>query len=219
MSAATGEKTMEWENQIMQAITDEGEGGCDGDELAAARTELMSLNICAICWGSPHNKPCGFCGTVAKPHAFSGVGAIWVISWCVSQWWCEHPCRLSQGPEGAGWVHTEGGVDGGWTLNYLWQPSPWKHRTHGSLQSCWSELDTRTMARWHPGSPGLTGGPGWGQQLSVTSHWETCTEHRWWRIAGIWECYCSSMLLSALHCCLHGNWRWNSDRPLIWHKR
>lgn len=48
MSTATGEKTMEWENQIRQDSREEGEGGCDGDELAV-RTEAISLNICAIC--------------------------------------------------------------------------------------------------------------------------------------------------------------------------
>lgn len=42
MSTATREKTMEWENQIMQDIREEGEGGCDRDELAAVRAELMS---------------------------------------------------------------------------------------------------------------------------------------------------------------------------------
>lgn len=49
MSTATGEKPMEWENQIMQDSREEGEGGCDGDELAASRTESMSLNICSFC--------------------------------------------------------------------------------------------------------------------------------------------------------------------------
>lgn len=37
MSTATGEKTMEWENLILQDIREEGGGGCGGDELAAAR--------------------------------------------------------------------------------------------------------------------------------------------------------------------------------------
>lgn len=49
MSTATGEKTMEWENQIMQDSREEGEGGCDRDELAASTAESMSLNIFAFC--------------------------------------------------------------------------------------------------------------------------------------------------------------------------
>lgn len=33
----------------------------------------------------------------------------------------------------------------------------------------------------------------------------------------MWESYYIGMLLSAVHCCLHGNRRWNSNRTLIQH--
>ena len=45
MLTATGEKTIEWENLIMQDRRKEREGGCDENGLAA---KAMCLNICAV---------------------------------------------------------------------------------------------------------------------------------------------------------------------------
>lgn len=141
MSTATGEKTMELENQSMQDSR-EGDSGCDGYELAAVRAELMSLNICAICWGNPHSAPCGFCGTVVKPTISSRVGAIWVLSWNVSQQQSKHPCRSCVGPEEVSQGHTEGGGDGGWTGNYQWQPD---------AKTVWGKMTLRmSRANWGP---------------------------------------------------------------------
>lgn len=163
MSTATGEKTMEWENQIMQDSREEGGGGSDGDELAAA--ELMSLNICAICWGSPsqhtlwllwHRSEALFFPLRWGPYGwFHGVS----VSSSVST-----PAGWVRGPEGADWMHAEGGAGWGGTGNYHWQPSPGE----------------------------LLVGAGLLADESVTT---------------------DAILLSAVHLCLHGNRRWNSNRP------
>lgn len=92
----------------------------------------------------PSTRPVAFVAPQQSLVLSFGVGAIWMISWRVSQRLCEHPCRLSQGLGGAGWAHTEGGGEWEWTGNYHWQLSPGEHRTHGSPRSCW-------LDGWHIG--------------------------------------------------------------------
>lgn len=108
MSTATREKTMEWENQIMQdSIGGERQWVWRGRS-GSSSGRVYVLKHALYAEKAPTTAACGFCGIIALWFPL-GWGDIWVISRCVSQQQCKHPCRLIQEPKGVAQGDTKGG--------------------------------------------------------------------------------------------------------------
>ncbi len=142
MSSAMSKKTIEWKESNYAGQW----GVCvcvcvcvcvKGMRLAAVTAQLMSLNLCVICWGSPTTHPVA-CVAALQRLAPPVSGTIREFTCCESQRQSENSCRLSQELSGAGRAPTEGG----WIQN---------REFSFTASVSWSTADSRVPAELQAG--------------------------------------------------------------------